>query len=141
MVIAECFSPRKLADSSAGSELIMATWAAKAIIGLRMLQRELRMGPTEATPLELDATAVMNGAVMETVTRKQRFNAARLGMLRQWALDKALRLVKVGTGDMRSDILTKPVVPVKQFQRLARLLLTGNAEEQPGDGVATLEAN
>ena len=141
VVIAECFSPRKLADSSAGSELIMATWAAKAIIGLRMLQRELRMGPTEATPLELDATAVMNGAVMETVTRKQRFNAARLGMLRQWALDKALRLVKVGTGDMRSDILTKPVVPAKHFQRLARLLLTGDAEEEPGGGVATLEVN
>ena len=141
VVIAECFSPRKLADSSAGSELIMATWAAKAIIGLRMLQRELRMGPTEATPLELDATAVMNGAVMETVTRKQRFNAARLEMLRQWALDKALRLVKVGTGDMRSDILTKPVVPAKHFQRLARLLLTGDAEEEPGGGVATLEVN
>ena len=104
VVIAECFSPKKLADSSAGSELIMATWAAKAIIGLRMLQRELRLGPTGATPLELDATAVLSGATMETVTRKQRFNAARLGMLRQWALDAALRLVKVGTEDMRYDI-------------------------------------
>ena len=61
----------------------MATWAAKAIIGLRMLQRELRLGPTGATPLELDATAVLSGATMETVTRKQRFNAARLGMLRR----------------------------------------------------------
>ena len=141
-VIAECFFPRKLADSSAGSELIMATWAAKAIIGLRMLQRELRMGPAGATPLELDATAVLNGAAMETVTRKQRFNAARLGMLRQWALDMALRLVKVGTGDMRSDILTKPVAPVAQFQRLARLILTGDGEDKTGgEAAAASEVN
>jgi hypothetical protein len=141
VAMAECFSPRKLADSSAGSELIMATWAGKAVIALRMLQRELRMGPVGATPLELDATAVLNGAVMETVTRKQRFNAARIGMLRQWALDKALRLEKVGTGDMRSDILTKPVVPVKQFQRLARLLLTGDAEEPRGGDSALSKVN
>ena len=91
----------------------MAEWAGKAVIALRMLQRELRMGPAGAMPLELDATAVLNGAVMEIVIRKQRFNAARIGMLRQWALDKAPRLENVGTGDMRSDILTKPVVPVK----------------------------
>ena len=81
----------------------------------------------------MDAAAVLSGAEMETVTRKQRFNAARLGMLRQWAQDAALRLVKVGTADMRSDIMTKPVVPVKQFQRLARLVLTGSAEEAGGE--------
>ena len=126
VAIAECFSPRKLADRSAGSELVMATWAGKAVLAFRMLQRELRLGPKGATPLELDATAVLNGAMMETVTRKQRFNAARLGMLRQWGIDEALRLEKVATEDMRSDILTKPVAPVKQFQRLARLLLTGS---------------
>ena len=141
VAIAECFSPRKLADSSAGSELVMATWAGKAVLSLRMLQRELRLGPSGATPLELDATAVLNGAVMETVTRKQRFNAARLGMLRQWGIDEALRLEKVNTDDMRSDILTKPVAPVKHFQRLARLLLTGNPEEPRGVASASSEVN
>ena len=35
---------------------------------------------------------------METVTRKQQSSAGRLGMLRQWTLDAALRLVKVETG-------------------------------------------
>jgi len=34
---------------------------------------------------------------------------------------------------MRSDIMTKPVVPVKQFQHLARLVLTGSAEEAGGE--------
>jgi hypothetical protein len=141
VMVAECFSPRKLADSSAGSELIMATWAAKAVLAFRMLQRELKLGPDGPTPLELDATAVLSGAQMDTVTRKQRFNAARLGMLRQWALDKAVRLVKVGTEDMRSDIMTKAVAPVKQFQRLARLVLTGSADETGGAASPSSEVN
>ena len=141
VAIAECFSPRKLADSSAGSELVMATWAGKAVLALRMLQRELRLGPSGATPLELDATAVLNGAVMETVTRKQRFNAARLGMLRQWGIDEALRLEKVDTDDMRSDILTKPVAPVKRFQRLAWLLLTGKPRGAAGLRVCVIGGN
>ena len=85
VAIAECFSPRKLADSSAGSELVMATWAGKAVLAFRMLQRELRLGPKGATPLELDATAVLNGAMMETVTRKQRFNAFQRGPTRNAA--------------------------------------------------------
>jgi hypothetical protein len=32
----ECFSPRRLSDSSAGSELIMSTRAAKSIIAFRI---------------------------------------------------------------------------------------------------------
>ena len=40
---------------------------------------------------------------------------------------------------MRSDILTKPVAPVKHFQRLARLLLTGNPEEPRGVASASSE--
>jgi hypothetical protein len=100
-----------------------------------MLQRELKLGPIGATPLEMDATAVLSGAEMETVTRKQRFNAARLGMLRQWAQGMALRLVKVGTADMRSDI-------IKQLQRLARLILTGSAEAADAEPeVASSEVN
>ena len=119
----------------------MATWAAKAVLAFRMLQRELKLGPDGPTPLEFDATAVLSGAQMDTVTRKQRFNAARLGMLRQWALDKAVRLVKVGTEDMRSDIMTKAVAPVKQFKRLARLVLTGSADETGGAASPSSEVN
>ena len=44
VVVAECFSPRKLADSSAGSELIMASWAGKAIIAFRIRHREIFWG-------------------------------------------------------------------------------------------------
>ena len=126
--MAECFSPRKLSDSSAGSELIMASWAGKAIIAYRMLHREIFGGALGPTPLELDASAVMDSAVMERVTRKQRFNAARLAMLRQWAEDRILYLKKTGTDDMRSDIFSKAVHPVEKFRELAALVLTGRKD-------------
>ena len=75
---------------------------------------------------------------METVTRKQRSSAGRLGVLRQWTLDAALRLVNVGTGDMRSVILTKPVAPATRFQRHAQIVLTGDAEaREPAAGAAS----
>ena len=40
-MVAEFFTPRKLADSTAGSELIMASWAGKAIIGFRMMHNKI----------------------------------------------------------------------------------------------------
>jgi hypothetical protein len=67
VVVAECFSPRKLADSTAGSELIMASWAGKAIIGFRIMHNEIFGGDLAPTVLELDASAVMDSAVMERV--------------------------------------------------------------------------
>ncbi len=78
---------------------------------------------------------------MDSVMRKQRFNAARLGMLRQWALDKAVRLVKVGTEYMSSDIMTEAVASVKQFQRLARLVLTASTDEMGGTTSPSSEVN
>jgi len=123
--IAECFSP-KLAESSAGSEVVMAPSAGKAVLAVRKQQHESRLGPKGATPRELCAAAVLIGAMTETMMWMQCFNAARLGMLWQLEHDKALRLEKVATGDMRLGILAKLVPPVEQFQRLAQLLLTGS---------------
>ena len=65
----EYLSPRRLADSSAGSELIMATWTGKSIIAFQMLQKELGMGKTAPNPLEVDASAVTQGVLMERVSR------------------------------------------------------------------------
>ena len=72
-----------------------------------MLHNEIFVGALAPTVLELDASAVMDSAVMERVTRKQRFNAARLAMLRQWAEDDTLVFEKVGSADMRSEIFSK----------------------------------
>jgi hypothetical protein len=89
----ECFSPRRLADSSAGSELIMATWAGKSVIAFRMLGSELALQRTVPTTLDIDASTVTDGAVMERVSRQQRFQSARIAMLRSWVADHILCLL------------------------------------------------
>jgi hypothetical protein len=123
----ECMSPRRLADSSAGSELIMATWAGKSIVAFRILARELGVLRPLPTDLQIDASAVTDGVAMEKVSRVQRFQAARLAMLRSWVEDKTLRLLKTNTKDMRADILSKPVNPSAAFGPKQRLLLTGRS--------------
>ena len=128
----EVFSPRKLALSSAGSELTMASWAGKSIIAWRMLQRELSLAPLAPTILEMDASAVLDGVKMERVTRLQRYQSARLATLRMWVHDHVLTFRKTNTKDMRADALSKPVQPAAAFHRLASLLLTGR---EPGHGL------
>jgi hypothetical protein len=121
----ECLSPRRLADSSAGAELIMATWAGKSVVAFQMLHRELGMARIHPTPLQIDASAVTDGVQMERVSRQQRFQAARLAMLRFWQEERVLKLLKTDTEDMRADILSKPVNPSEKFGPKQRLLLTG----------------
>ena len=121
----ECFSPRRLADSSAGAELIMATWAGKSIVAFQILHRELGMTRLHPTPLQIDASAVTDGVKMERVSRQMRFQAARLGMLRFWQKERIIRLLKTDTEDMRADILSKPVNPADKFRPKQLLLLTG----------------
>ena len=90
-----------------------------------MLERELGIARTLPTVLEIDASAVIDGATMDKVSRQQRFQAARLAMLRQWVADRIFRLQKTNTDDMRADILTKPVNPLAKFQSKQSLLLRG----------------
>ena len=90
-----------------------------------MLERELGITRTLPTALEIDASAVIDGATMDKVSRQQRFQAARLAMLRQWVADRIFRLQKTNTDDMRADILTKPVNSLAKFQSKQSLLLRG----------------
>jgi hypothetical protein len=123
----ECFSPRTLGDSSQSAELTMSVWASKAIIAFRIALKEFKLGPDGPTELQLDAKAVLDGAGMEKVARRQRYQAVRLAMLRQWIADGVLRTKKVSTADLPSDIISKPVAPVGQFLRLAGIPLAGKA--------------
>ena len=103
----------------------MATWAGKSIVAFRILARELGVLQPLPTDLQIDASAVTDGVAMEKVSRVQRFQAARLAMLRSWVEDKTLRLLNTNTKDMRADILSKPVNPSAAFGPKQRLLLTG----------------
>ena len=62
---------------------------------------------------------------MEKVSRAQRFQAARLAMMRSLVEYRTLRLLKTDTNDMRADILSKPLNPSAAFGPKQRLLLTG----------------
>lgn len=126
----ECCSPKHLADRSAAAELNMASWAGKAIIPMCMLQAELRLGPTGPTVVEIDASALLDGISMDKVSRKQRqcFQATRLAMIRQSKADGVITLKKEQSKSMRADILSKAMAPAADFNRCARLLLTGSPD-------------
>jgi hypothetical protein len=105
-----CMVPRSFSDSSVAAELVIATYAAKSILGYRMLLHELRMLPDGPTPLYLDANAVINGAEMEKITKQMRFMAARYSMLRKVITDGKVTLAKVASDANKADIFTKPLV-------------------------------
>ena len=93
-----------------------------------MLQAELRLGPAGPTVVEIDASALLEGISMDKVSRKQRFQAARLAMIRQWKADGVITLKKEQSKFMRADILSKAMAPANDFHRCARLLLTGSPD-------------
>ena len=74
---------------------------------------------------------------MERVSRQQRFQAARLAILRYWQEERVIKLLKLGTEDMRADILSKPVNPSEKFGPNQRLLLTGSVDLPPPPRVSS----
>ena len=104
-----CFVPRRLSDSSAAAELIVATSAAKWILGQRMLSAELRQGQEGPSPLYLDAQATLQGTAAEKVSRDMKYMAARYAILRQTETSGEVVLRKVHTNDNLADLFTKPL--------------------------------
>jgi len=123
----QCFVPGKLADSSAAAEAIVACHCVKAIVAARMLAEELGLKQCTPTPLAMDASAVIDGAKMERVSRTSRWLAARQAILREMIAGHITRLVKVGTDTHIPDIFTKPVTDALRF-RLLRDGLLGRLE-------------
>ena len=80
-ILARCMAPPKLGGSSAAAELIMATVAVKVAIAHRIQAAELRQGPWGATPLYLDALAVLHGTAADQVSREVKYLAAKLAIV------------------------------------------------------------
>jgi len=118
-----CFVPSKLADSSAGSETIVACQCVKAIVAMRMITEELGHKQTAAAPMSLDAKAVIDGTAMDRVSQPPRWLAARQAILRQMIADRITRLVKVNTNLHVPGIFTKPMTDPQRFQCLRDSLL------------------
>ena len=127
----KCLSPRTFTDSTAASELVIATAALKAILSHRMALKELNLLEDGPTSLFLDASAVINGAEMERVTRQMRFMAARYSMLRQAVSSGRVTLEKVHTSLNKADIFTKALTG-EDFKR-CRALVMGLEYELPPD--------
>ena len=102
---------RSAVDSSMGAELLFAVTAGKAVLGWRMLARELEQASRGPTTLHIDASAVLGALERNVVTRESRFLAARLAMLREMT-QVALVAKKIATGDNIADAMTKALKEV-----------------------------
>jgi hypothetical protein len=118
-------SPKQLADSSGGNELITAVLALKEVIAERIGQAELgTLGP-RPTNLHLDASVVLDGVAMDRVSRESRYLAAKLSMLRSASANGVINLAKIPTQENPADIFTKPLVGAALAH--ARGLVLGHA--------------
>jgi hypothetical protein len=105
-----CYVPRSFPDSSAAAELIIASHACKSLLGFRLLLAELRLLSSDPTLLYLDASAVINCAEMEKITKQMRLMAARYAMLREVVRSEKVLLAKCSSLDNKSDGFTKALV-------------------------------
>jgi hypothetical protein len=123
-----CTVPRKLTDSSGGAELVMSTIATKAVLGWRIVMRELGLGDPEPTNLRMDATAPLLGTASEKVARNMRYLSARYAMVRDASNTGEIHLSKVHTSENLADPLTKPLPPASKdlYVRLMHGDLTPN---------------
>ena len=73
----------KTVDSSGAAEVLQASRAAKDVVGMRILYKEL--GATQATPLPLrtDAKVLVDGARCQRVSQESKRVAARYIMVRE----------------------------------------------------------
>jgi hypothetical protein len=83
---------------------------------------ELRVLPAAPTPLYLDASAVINGAEMEKITKEMRLMAARYSMLRVVVADGKVVLARCASLENISDGFTKPLVGEVFLSARARML-------------------
>jgi hypothetical protein len=122
-----CFSPRKLATSSGGSETIMASHAVQYILGQRILDKELGIHGGEPNELYSDNLATLQGTEMENMPAKHRYLSARRAILRQVCTEEGIvRFLKVATDDNPADLFTKPLEG-DQFVKLRAILMGRSA--------------
>ena len=102
--------PKRLTDSSWGSELISATLVLKAVLALRIQLRELSMTFDRPTVVHMDAAAVLLGRQAEHLSRNNRYMAARYAMIREAESALALMYVEILGSLNVADLFSKPLV-------------------------------
>jgi hypothetical protein len=121
-IIWNCAAPASVAEATGVSELHQIVRAAKAVIGVRIFLRELRLPPLHPTPIYTDAKVVMDGSRCRRVSRESKWVATRYAMVRKAEADGAIVLVKHPTEELDADILTKPLTGAKFVLARARVM-------------------
>ena len=115
--------PRKVMTATGGAELEQLARATKAVIGLRMLFRELKQPQLVlgATPLFSDASAALDGTHCRRVSRESKWVCINLALIRQALEDGVVTTVKCPSENNIADVLTKPLTG-PTFTRAQRAL-------------------
>ena len=90
-----------------------------------------RMGPAAdmpATPVHMDAGAVLLGRNSERISRDTKYLAARYAMIRDAELTGDIRFDVIGTDEIAAEIFTKPLCERKFRYMLAKVLGHYNAD-------------
>jgi hypothetical protein len=123
-----CFSPRKLASSSGGSETIMASHAAQYILGQRILDKELGIHEGKPNEMYSDNLATLQGTEMENVPARQRYLAARRAILRQVCTEE-----KICASSRSPPTTTRPTCSLSRsrgkFTKLRAIVMGRSVEE------------
>ena len=103
--------PRKVMTATGGAELEQLCRAIKAIIGLRILFRELQQPHLvlEPTPVFTDAQAVLDGTQCRRVTKESKWVSINYALVRQAIADGAVTVHKCPTEENIADVFTKPL--------------------------------
>jgi len=110
-------------SATGGAELEQLARATKAVIGLRMLFRELKQPQLVlgATPLFSDASAALDGTHCRRVSRESKWVCINLALIRQALEDGVVTTVKCPSENNIADVLTKPLTG-PTFARAQRAL-------------------
>ena len=103
------FSGRQVHSSTRGAELLTSIDALHALIGVRTMLFEYRVGPQGPMTLGMDSKATISGAKKDNISKKSRHEAIRIAIIRQATKDWIIAPTYRNTANMDADVLTKPL--------------------------------
>jgi hypothetical protein len=118
----KCSLPNTVTEATGASELHQAVRAMKAVMGYRILLKELGFAPTGATPINTDARVLIDGTRCRKVSNESKWMSVRYAMTRRAEEVNAIHFQKFPTALDFSDIVTKPLTG-QLFRRLRAAVL------------------
>jgi hypothetical protein len=121
-ILWRCAPSPKTFDASGAAELFQASRAAKDVVGMRLLYRELGAAQATPTPIRTDAKVLIDGARCQKVSQESKWVATRYAKVREAQEDGSLALVQWLSAENAADLFTKPLTG-EAFARHRALVL------------------